>query len=149
MNPQFHYSPNFKADFEVTKGLFECLERMILDKHERAKIHVQLDEFKVRKGLFGSEVALMTKDIKTPAMWWDSYGAEFPELQRFAIRILSLTCSSSGCERNWSAFEMVSYFYIQCNHLFKCSSFVLIINDAFKKIGSYKTKKSFTSKEDE
>ncbi|KAI5412253.1 hypothetical protein KIW84_057060 [Lathyrus oleraceus] len=42
------------------------------------------------------------------------YGSRFKadievrkELQRFAIRILSLTCSSSGCERNWSAFEMI------------------------------------------
>ena len=44
---------------------------------------------------------------KAPAEWWDAYGDECPELQRFAIRVLSLTCSSSGCERNWSAFEMV------------------------------------------
>jgi len=47
---------------------------------------------------------------KTPAQWWDSYGDECPELQRFAIRVLSLTCTSSGCECNWSAFEMVSFF---------------------------------------
>ncbi|KAL8162586.1 hypothetical protein V2J09_014075 [Rumex salicifolius] len=41
------------------------------------------------------------------ADWWDSYGNECPELKKFAIRVLSLTCSSSGCERNLSAFEMV------------------------------------------
>jgi hypothetical protein len=29
-------------------------------------------------------------------------------LQKMAIRILSLTSSSSGCERNWSIFEGVS-----------------------------------------
>jgi len=28
-------------------------------------------------------------------------------LQRFAIRILSQTCSASGCERNWSVFERI------------------------------------------
>ena len=28
-----------------------------------------------------------------------------PDLQKFAIRILSQTCSASGCERNWSVFE--------------------------------------------
>ena len=98
---------------------------------------MQLNEFKVRKGLFGSKVALMTKDMKAPAMWWDSYGAEFPELQRFAIQILSLTCSSSGCERNWSAFEMVRLFLINFNHLFKCHLLcflcVLIANDVFQK----------------
>lgn len=35
------------------------------------------------------------------------FGDECPELKWFAIRVLSLTCSSSGCERNWSSFEMV------------------------------------------
>ncbi|CAM8979614.1 unnamed protein product [Rhodiola kirilowii] len=35
------------------------------------------------------------------------YGDYTPELKKFAIRVLSLTCSSSGCEHNWSAFEMV------------------------------------------
>ena len=29
------------------------------------------------------------------------------ELKNFAIRILSLTCSSLGCESNWSAFGIV------------------------------------------
>jgi len=28
-------------------------------------------------------------------------------LQKFAIRILSQTCSASGCERNWSVFERI------------------------------------------
>ncbi|CAM8979427.1 unnamed protein product [Rhodiola kirilowii] len=42
-----------------------------------------------------------------PAQWWDMYGYYTPDLKKFAIQILSLTCSSSGCERNWSAFEMV------------------------------------------
>jgi len=28
-------------------------------------------------------------------------------LQKFAVRILSQTCSASGCERNWSVFERI------------------------------------------
>ena len=28
-------------------------------------------------------------------------------MQKFAIRILSQTCSASGCERNWSVFERI------------------------------------------
>lgn len=42
------------------------------------------------------------------ADWWACYGASSPDLQSFAIRILSLTCSASGCERNWSVFSHVS-----------------------------------------
>jgi hypothetical protein len=33
-------------------------------------------------------------------------------LQNMAMRILSLTSSSSGCERNWSIYEMVDYLTI-------------------------------------
>lgn len=35
------------------------------------------------------------------------YGGRVPLLQKLAVRILSQTCSSSGCERNWSVFEKI------------------------------------------
>ncbi|XP_028118824.1 uncharacterized protein LOC114316360 [Camellia sinensis] len=38
-------------------------------------------------------------------IWWISFSHETPDLQKFAIKVLSLTCSSFGCERNWSVFE--------------------------------------------
>jgi len=41
--------------------------------------------------------------------WWRSYGGRAIELQRFAKRVVSLCASSSGCERNWSTFEFVSF----------------------------------------
>ena len=36
-----------------------------------------------------------------------THGEEFSELKNFALRILSITCSSSGCESNWNAFGIV------------------------------------------
>lgn len=42
------------------------------------------------------------------AVWWERFGTEVPELMNFAIRVLNLTCSASGCERNWSTFESVT-----------------------------------------
>ena len=41
------------------------------------------------------------------ASWWEQHGISCPELQKIAIRILSQTSSSSGCERNWSTFDQV------------------------------------------
>ncbi|XP_052200522.1 uncharacterized protein LOC127806938 [Diospyros lotus] len=107
LNPHYHYSPNFKVNMEIKLGLFNCIERMVTDPEERDKIDVQIEMFKGAKGLLGIESAKRSRDKKAPAEWWDTYGDGCPELQRFAIRVLSLTCSSSGCERNWSAFEMV------------------------------------------
>ncbi|XP_026382304.1 uncharacterized protein LOC113277419 isoform X2 [Papaver somniferum] len=37
--------------------------------------------------------------------WWILHGVGVPCLQKFAIRVLSLTVSASPCERNWSTFE--------------------------------------------
>ena len=39
--------------------------------------------------------------------WWHMFGANTPNPQNIAIRILSQPCSSSGCERNWSMFEHI------------------------------------------
>ena len=41
------------------------------------------------------------------AHWWESFGGQCPQLQRFAIRVFSQTCSASRCERNWSVFEHI------------------------------------------
>jgi hypothetical protein len=42
---------------------------------------------------------------KIPAyQWWTNFGASVPELQSFAVRVLSQTASSSEAERNWSLF---------------------------------------------
>jgi len=41
------------------------------------------------------------------ALWWESYEGEGKELQKVAMKILSLTCSATGCERNWSTFDQV------------------------------------------
>ncbi|PKI78962.1 hypothetical protein CRG98_000603 [Punica granatum] len=106
LNPQLHFSSEFRADREVMRGLYKVMDRM-LDDEERDKVDLQLEEFKHERGLFGFSSAKSMRFKKTPADWWESYGADTPELQKFSIRILSLTCSSSECERNWSAFEMV------------------------------------------
>ncbi|XP_038978802.1 uncharacterized protein LOC120109126 [Phoenix dactylifera] len=42
-----------------------------------------------------------------PAEWWVHFGGSARNLKRIAIRILSQTVSSSGCERNWSTFVLI------------------------------------------
>ncbi|KAL4558394.1 hypothetical protein LXL04_036594 [Taraxacum kok-saghyz] len=107
LNPMMQYSPDFENSAWIKTGLYLCLERMCPDQDLAKTIDLQFDQFTNARGLFGLNVAKNTRNEKTPVDWWDSYGAETPELRNFAMRILSLTCSSSGCERNWSAFEMV------------------------------------------
>ena len=56
-------------------------------------------------GQFGSHSAIRTRTKFAPYIWWRSYGIDTPLLQRFAITVLSQTCSASPCERNWSVFD--------------------------------------------
>ncbi|XP_023730332.1 uncharacterized protein LOC111878051 [Lactuca sativa] len=77
------------------------------DENLEKMIDCQFDQFTNARGLFSLNVSKSTKKEKTPIDWWDSYGADTPELRNFSMRILSLTCSSFGCERNLSAFKMV------------------------------------------
>ncbi|RZB42462.1 hypothetical protein D0Y65_053162 [Glycine soja] len=68
-------------------------------------IYVEMDCAKERiKSNFNN---VKKKKTMPPVEWWEMFGDGCPELKWFAIRVLSLTCSSSGCERNWSSFEMV------------------------------------------
>ncbi|KAK8581341.1 hypothetical protein V6N12_071569 [Hibiscus sabdariffa] len=43
-------------------------------------------------GAFGEGSTTQQRISLSPAMWWSRYGAQYPELQRFATRILSQTC---------------------------------------------------------
>lgn len=75
----------------------------------------------------------------------DSYGDAHPELQNFAFRVLSLTCSSPGCERNWSAFEMV--YFLNLSYIFHSYYMLCILIQYFPFLGSYKEKKSVETKD--
>ncbi|GKE17047.1 SCAN domain-containing protein [Tanacetum coccineum] len=107
---QSRYQPmqHNSKDCGFSKSTFyKCLETMCDDENLSKKIDLQLVSFKKSKGLFNCSTARLTRKEKSPTDWWDSFGDDIPELKQFAIRVLSLTCSSSGCERNWSDFEMV------------------------------------------
>ncbi|XP_020265549.1 uncharacterized protein LOC109841094 [Asparagus officinalis] len=107
LNPIFFYAhPNIQADKEIMKGLWEVIQKLVPEQ-DQDKISQELTLYKEAQDLFGMPIAIRNREKKSPADWWDSYGAAAPILQKLTIRILSLTCSSSGCERNWSTFEQI------------------------------------------
>ncbi|XP_075112867.1 uncharacterized protein LOC107826286 isoform X1 [Nicotiana tabacum] len=104
LNPQLRFEERFSINFEVKQSLYQCMERM-LDYEEGFKVDVQLDSYDQLKGDFGCQIGMDSRKVRSPMDWWICFGGKIPELTKFAIRVLSLTCSSSGCERNWSTFE--------------------------------------------
>ncbi|KAC9430404.1 hypothetical protein E3N88_45859 [Mikania micrantha] len=88
LNPAFQYDKaNLCKAPEVFNGVLNMAEKMFLDD--------EVTDVTTALGIFRD------------AEWWRLFAGDYPLLQKFAVRILSQTASSSGCERNWSVFERI------------------------------------------
>lgn len=107
LNPSVFYSPSFSPNKVIQKGLLDCIE--ILEPNVSAQVTItsQINFYEEAVGDFGRPVALRGRESLAPATWWSLYAADYPELQRLAVRILSQTCSITRCGRNWSMFERI------------------------------------------
>ncbi|KAL7263645.1 hypothetical protein ACSBR1_001749 [Camellia fascicularis] len=45
--------------------------------------------------------------LHSAVAWWEQFGNNYPDLQKFATRILSQCYIATRCERNWSTFEFI------------------------------------------
>ncbi|KAK2646674.1 hypothetical protein Ddye_021869 [Dipteronia dyeriana] len=84
-----------------------CMEKLIPNEEDRLQANIQLQLFQNKKGLFAYGRQQIVIDKLSPSDWWTTYGDDAPELMIFAVKVLSLTCSSSACERNWSTFNLI------------------------------------------
>lgn len=112
LNPYYFFKdPNIQSDPLVMDAIFTCVEKFFPDDFNMQSlvINTELLKYKKKEGGFGRPLAAAgcatNDDNYDPVGWWSNYGNSTPNLQRMATRILSLTTSSSGCERNWSTFE--------------------------------------------
>ncbi|XP_045085202.1 uncharacterized protein [Aegilops tauschii subsp. strangulata] len=112
LNPKYSYAdPSIFTDVEVVVALMEVMETFYHDDDMKQNkvFNIDFTKFKKKEGMFGKVAALkaMENNNFDAGDWWSTYGLQTPTLQHMAIRILNLTTGSSGCERNWSTFEMV------------------------------------------
>lgn len=94
-------------DKEVMGGLYVAIERLVPDPDDARKLRGQLRAYRYEEGIFGSSAAKQDRATIEPGVWWDFCGSESPELQYFALRILSQCSSAAACERNWSSFDQI------------------------------------------
>ncbi|XP_059287601.1 uncharacterized protein LOC132040931 [Lycium ferocissimum] len=108
LNPGLFYTnyQNKTLSTEVWEGYLECVAKMVPNATQDALIK-ELHVYKNAMGTFGKPQAIRNRDKTSPSEWWSVFGNHTPNLQQLAIRVLSLTCSASGCERNWSVFEHI------------------------------------------
>eukprot|EP00253_Pinus_taeda_P021372 PITA_21372 len=100
LNPTFSSACRFRFDAEVMDGFYHCILRMVLTSTECNEISKQLEVYTLGSGTFGYDMDIQDRIARTPDVWWAKYGGRVLELQKLAIRLLSQTCSSSGCEHN-------------------------------------------------
>ncbi|KAL4633086.1 hypothetical protein ACB092_04G095800 [Castanea dentata] len=100
LNPAIYFRPSFKRQNEVQRGLLSTLMRLIPDPDIQDKISSQLDEYKKSIGDFGTSLAIRQRERLNPVSWWEQFGLGAPDLQSFAIHVLSQCCSATGCKRN-------------------------------------------------
>ncbi|KAK9086203.1 hypothetical protein Syun_028597 [Stephania yunnanensis] len=107
LNPSFHYRPDCLANPDFMRGLNQCIVRLEPDNGRRISASMKISDFMSAKADFGTELARSTRSELDPAAWWQQHGINCLELQRIAVRILSQTCSTYGCDHNWSAFDQI------------------------------------------
>ena len=142
-----HTILQIELDGSFEAGLVTCMEKMVEDVVLQDKINDELVAYRKEQGTFGREIAKRQRRNKSfdpgayshfyqfsnlilqwfinygfillnEAQWWSSHGSDSPNLRVLAMRILSLTCSSSACERNFSVFQQVRKKYnLSCSQL--------------------------------
>ncbi|XP_020263183.1 uncharacterized protein LOC109839166 [Asparagus officinalis] len=87
LNPYYFYRDDVVKNCKRAKdGFLDVVELFYPDIEQQVKIHTQeLERYR--------------------STWWYLHGGDCPFMQNMAMKLLNLTSSSSGCERNWSTFE--------------------------------------------
>ncbi|XP_021996920.1 uncharacterized protein LOC110894059 [Helianthus annuus] len=108
LNPIFQYEKdNREEKKKAWVGVLNMIEKLSsLDQSVQITIS-HLAKFQDILGTLGRSIVMSSVELEPPDEWWKAFGGDVPPLQKFAIRILSQTASSSGCERNWSVFERI------------------------------------------
>nr|XP_043629860.1 uncharacterized protein LOC122601155 [Erigeron canadensis] len=107
LNPSYRYQPDFIHYPEVVRGLNSCIVRFEPNNARRILASKQISDFGSAKADFGTDLAISTRTELNPGAWWQQHGINCLELQQIAVRILSQTCSSFGCEHNWSIYDEI------------------------------------------
>ncbi|XP_051149227.1 uncharacterized protein LOC127263948 [Andrographis paniculata] len=108
LNPGIQYSGTCEFDSsEVRKGVKEVIKRLELDLDIQVKAMNEINTFVNKVGEFGSALAIRAVATSLPADWWNMYGDKAPNFRKIALKVLSQTCTSSGCERDWSTWSLI------------------------------------------
>ncbi|KAJ0789561.1 putative transcription factor/ chromatin remodeling BED-type(Zn) family [Helianthus annuus] len=108
LNPAIYHadtSKEIRKNADISAGLYVAIDRLVPNLEDNDKVRQDINLYIDLVGHFGSPAATRARTKVAPYIWWRTYGIDTPLLQKFAITVLSQTCSASPCERNWSTFD--------------------------------------------
>ncbi|XP_044446788.1 uncharacterized protein [Triticum aestivum] len=106
LDPYTHYKLNLCNHTDYATSLTDAIAK-ILDPKSALSAIDEVSKFRECQGRFGTRLAEEAAARMEPTQWWFQFRGDVPALQKCAMRICSQCVSSSGCERNWSAFALV------------------------------------------
>ncbi|XP_077250319.1 uncharacterized protein LOC143889837 [Tasmannia lanceolata] len=107
LNPKYQYSQNLGTRMDLIEDLETVVAKLEPDATAQSVVLGQLKWFRDATASFGRAAAMAGRATTLPAEWWVLYGSDAPNLRKIAVKVLSQTASSSGCERNWSTFNLI------------------------------------------
>jgi len=107
--------PEFLSDDGLGAGNTEdaCVQNMLtmikqlVPEEEQQAARLSYQSFRAGEGLFGSDEAAADARCTPAHHWWDTYGAQHPQLRKLVVYILSQVSSACSCERAWSAYDSI------------------------------------------
>ncbi|XP_064939513.1 uncharacterized protein LOC135593424 [Musa acuminata AAA Group] len=107
LNPaiQYRYALGTQNNFLTT--LRNVIYRLLPNTTEAADALMEGRLFRETVGSFSDVVAISCRYTMDPVEWWLQFGGDAPHLRKVAVRVLSQTTTSSGCECNWSTFALI------------------------------------------
>ncbi|XP_031476352.1 uncharacterized protein LOC116247983 [Nymphaea colorata] len=108
LNPAIRYDQDFSRHPDIVRSLHLCIQRLQPNQDAQLEaVNQAASKYSKALGDFGSDLAIRSRKKMDPAIWWETYSMDCPELRDIAIKVLSQTCLSSGCEWKRSMFDLV------------------------------------------
>ncbi|KAL5706899.1 hypothetical protein ACHQM5_025007 [Ranunculus cassubicifolius] len=103
-NVKLYFDGVVQMNPDIVAGLNVVRQRM-LKQNQKSPFTDELAIYHSKHSKLFTPIAVDALSTTHPRLWWAIYGGATPIIRQIAMRLLSQPCSSSACERNWSAFE--------------------------------------------
>ncbi|XP_043704939.1 uncharacterized protein LOC122654763 [Telopea speciosissima] len=106
LNPAFMCADRFKIETSRIMDAQNFIMETMVPPEEHDQFTTEMVEYRMKSPrVFSSITVMSTMRVSHPRIWWKFCGCYFPMVQKIACKILCQPCSSSHCERNWSAYD--------------------------------------------